>query len=82
VWQRSSPIEHWAPLRPAERQYLTNMCANLLRQAEGVGVPEADLATWRDLCDPASGNYLLDNPAFHRCETHVVAVGRVAATTS
>ena len=77
VWQRTTIIERWAPLRPVERQFFGDWLSYLAALAEERGVPEADLATWRGLRDPAASGGLLDRPDFYVCEGQVVAVGRV-----
>ena len=77
VWQRSTLIERWAPLRPVERQLWAEWLAFLAGLAEERGVPEADLVVWRTLRDPAGPDHLVDHPEFYACEGQVVAVGRV-----
>ena len=77
VRQRTTMIERWAPLRPAERRFFADWFSHLAGLAEERGVPEADLATWRSLRDPESSGSLLDRPDFYACEAQVVAVGRV-----
>lgn len=77
VWQRTTLIERWAPLRTVERQFFSEWLAYLAGLAEERKVPEADLATWRSVRDPAVSDHLLDHPEFYACEGQVVAVGRV-----
>ncbi len=77
VWQRTTLIERWAPLRPVERRFFGDWLAYLAGLAEERGVPEADLATWRALRDPTAPDHLLDHPEFYASEGQVVAVGRV-----
>ncbi len=77
VWQRTTLIERWAPLRTVERQFFGDWFAYLAGLAEERRVPEADLATWRSVRDPAAPEYLLDHPEFYACEGQVVSVGRV-----
>ncbi len=77
VWQRTTLIERWAPLRPVERQFFGEWLAYLAGLAEERKVPEADLATWRSVRDPAAPGHLLDHPEFYACEGQVVSVGRV-----
>lgn len=79
VWQRTTLIERWAPLRPAERGFFGSWMAYLARIAEERGVPEEDLATWRTLRDPDAPGHLMDHPEFYACEGQVVAVGRAPA---
>lgn len=76
VWQRTTLIERWAPLRPVERQFFGEWLAYLAGLAEERKVPEADLATWRSVRDPAAMDHLLDHPEFYACEGQVVSVGR------
>ncbi|MFN8515042.1 MAG: methyltransferase domain-containing protein [Chloroflexia bacterium] len=80
VWQRSFPIEMWAPLTPAQRTYLLSLFHYYAAQAEDVGVPADDLPTWRALADASAPRHPLDQADFHWCETHVLTVGRVPAT--
>ena len=77
VWQRTTLIERWAPLRPVERRLWTDWLAFLAGLAEQRGVPEEDLPVWRSLKDPESPDHLLNHPEFYACEGQVVAVGRV-----
>ncbi len=77
VWQRTTLIERWAPLRAVERQLFGDWLGYLADLAEERGVPEADLETWRAVRDPAAPEYLPDHPEFYACEGQVVAVGRV-----
>jgi ubiquinone/menaquinone biosynthesis C-methylase UbiE len=80
VWQRTTLIERWAPLRPVERQLWVEWLVFLAELAEQRGVPEADLAVWRTLRDPNAPDHLVDHPDFYACEGQVVAVGRVPAS--
>ncbi|MBA2451224.1 MAG: class I SAM-dependent methyltransferase [Chloroflexi bacterium] len=77
VWQRSTLIERWAPLRPVERRFWSEWLTYLAGLAEARGVLLSDLETWRALRDPTAPDYLLDHPEFYGCEGQVVAVGRV-----
>jgi ubiquinone/menaquinone biosynthesis C-methylase UbiE len=76
VWQRTTLIERWAPLRTVERRFFGDWLAFLAGLAEERGVPEADLAAWRSVRDPFAPDHLLDDPEFYACEGQVVAVGR------
>lgn len=82
VWQQTTMIERWAPLRPVERQLWADWLAFLAGLAEERGVPDADLAAWRALADPDSRDHLVDRPDFYACEGQVVAVGRVGTDRS
>jgi arsenite methyltransferase len=77
VWQRTTMIERWAPLRPVERQLWSEWLAFLAGLAEERDVPEADLPAWRTLKDPASPDNPLNHPELYTSEGQVVAVGRV-----
>jgi ubiquinone/menaquinone biosynthesis C-methylase UbiE len=77
VWQRTTLIERWAPLRTVERRFFGDWLAYLAGLAEERGVPEADLTAWRSIRDPDAPDHLLDHPEFYACEGQVVAVGRV-----
>jgi SAM-dependent methyltransferase len=75
VWQRTTLIERWAPLAPAERRLWTEWLAFLATLAEERGVPDADLPTWRALRDAEASPSPVDQPDFYACEGQVVAVG-------
>lgn len=78
VWQRTTLIERWVPLTPAERAFLAEALGGFA--ALGVrqeGLSERDREMWRTLQrDPGA---LLDRPDLYYCEGQVVAVGRVPA---
>lgn len=78
VWQRTTLIERWAPLQPAQRDLWRGWLAYLAALALERGVPDADHPLWRRLRDPAAPDHLVDHPEFYACEGQVVAVGRVA----
>lgn len=80
VWQRTTLIERWAPLRAVERQLFVEWLADLALVAEERGVPETDLVTWHSVRDPTSLDHLVDHPDFYACEGQVVAVGSVASS--
>jgi len=77
VWQRTTLIERWAPLRPIERASISDILSIMADLAEEGEVPEADLGIWRTLRDPTSPENILNHPDFYWREGHVVAVGRV-----
>jgi ubiquinone/menaquinone biosynthesis C-methylase UbiE len=77
VWQRTTMIERWAPLRPVERQLWSEWLAFLAGLAEERGVPTADLEAWRALKTPDAPGNILNHPELYTSEGQVVAVGRV-----
>lgn len=77
VWQRTTLIERWAPLRPIERRFWGEWLAYLADLALSRGVPAADLEAWGRLADPTAPDHLLDRSDFYGCEGQAVAVGRV-----
>ena len=77
VWQRTTLIERWASLGPAERAYMGRYLAFLAEQAETVAVPDGDLAFCRAQRDPTALEHLVHHPEFYWCEANPVAVGRV-----
>ena len=81
VWQRTVPVERWAPLGSAEQAFLTSVLggniAASIATAEFLGLPESDIAYMRSQADPDSPEHALNDPELHYCETHVIAVGRV-----
>ncbi|HEY8602622.1 MAG TPA: hypothetical protein VIL85_29660, partial [Thermomicrobiales bacterium] len=77
IQQRTVLIERWAPLLPVERHFLAEALTLWVDTAARYGVTPADQATWGRLADPASPDYLLDQPDLCYTEAHVVATGRV-----
>ena len=77
VWQRTTLIERWAPLRPVEHRLWAEWLAYLAELAEQRGVPADDLAAWRILRDPAHPRHPLNAGDLYTCEGQTVAVGRV-----
>ncbi len=80
VWQRTTVIERWSPLRTVERQLFVEWLAYLAFVAEERGVPETDLVLWRSVRDPTSSGHLVDHPDFYACEGQVVAAGYRASS--
>lgn len=77
VWQQTILIERWAPLKPVERDFLTDLLYYWAEQAEEGGIPEEDLRFWRRFLDrEAADNPVLD-PEFYWCEANALAVGVV-----
>lgn len=77
VWQRTTLIERWAPLAPAEYAFLAEVLAGFSASgAQQVALSDEDREIWRALGDPAA---LLDRSDFYHAEGQVVAVGRVPA---
>jgi ubiquinone/menaquinone biosynthesis C-methylase UbiE len=77
VWQRTTLIERWSPLRAVERHFWADWLGFLARAAIERGVPAADQEIWRTCLDPAASDHLVDRPDFYGCEGQVVAVGHV-----
>lgn len=77
VWQRTVPIERWAPLAPAAHTFLSMVLARDIAEVEALGLPESDIAYLRTQTDATAPEHALNDPEFHYCETHVVAVGSV-----
>jgi ubiquinone/menaquinone biosynthesis C-methylase UbiE len=77
VWQRTTLIERWAPLRPVERRLWEEWLAFLASLAEERGVPDQDRSAWHVLRDPTSPEHPLNAPDFYACEGQAVAVGYV-----
>jgi ubiquinone/menaquinone biosynthesis C-methylase UbiE len=73
VVQRTWLIEHWAPLRAVQREFLTQWFQYLFELAERLALPAPDVEQWRRL----AGGDLLDNPELYVSEGQVLAVGRV-----
>lgn len=79
VWQQTTLIERWAPLRSVEKAYMGGYLAFLAAQAETVDLSEADRAYWRALADPEAPGHPIHHPEFYWCEANPVAVGQVPA---
>lgn len=77
VWQQGTLCEMYAPLAPMQRQYIGRQLMQLGALAEQVGMPEGDLAFWRQQRDPNAGEGLANHPELFWCEGHLLAVGRV-----
>jgi arsenite methyltransferase len=77
VWQRTTLIERWAPLRPVEHAFLSGFLETFAQMAEAFKVPEGDLAFWRAQRDGSGSEQLVNHPDLYYCEGSVVAVGRV-----
>jgi len=78
VWQETTLIERWAPLRTVERRFLAEWLAFLAGVAAGCDLPAADLRAWERLRDADAPDHPVDHPAFYACEGQTVAVGIVA----
>jgi ubiquinone/menaquinone biosynthesis C-methylase UbiE len=81
VWQRGTLSEIWAPLTPIQRRYIGQQLMQMAVHAESGGIPEADLAFWRQQNDPASDTSFASHPDLFWCEGHFVTVGRVPTAT-
>lgn len=81
VWQETTLVERWAPLRPIERQYIGDLFTWVAQFAEDAALPAADHAFWRSVADPDAPDHPMNDPKFYWCEAGVVAVGRVPGAT-
>jgi ubiquinone/menaquinone biosynthesis C-methylase UbiE len=77
VRQRSFLIERWAPLAEATALLYTDWLPYLAALAERRGVPDEDLAVWRQMSTPELARRFVERPDFYACELQVVATGRV-----
>jgi hypothetical protein len=81
VWQRTTLVELWAPLRPIERDYIggyLSLAATLVDElASALGLPEEDRAFWERHLDASTPGHVADQPDFYWCEGYIIAVGRV-----
>lgn len=75
VWQRTSLIERWAPLRPVERRLWGDWLAFLAGAAQERAVGEKDRALWRNMLDADDKANPLNDPRFYASEGQVIAVG-------
>ena len=82
VRQRTALVERRAPLGPLERRFLAEALALWSAAAARHGAPPADQRAWRRLADPASPDYLPDQPDLYYGEGHVVVTGRVPPAAS
>lgn len=74
--QRGWLSEIWAPLSPAQRQYVGGQFMQIGALAEKAGLPEEDLQFWRAQRDPSAPVALVNHPELFWCEGHFVTVGR------
>jgi arsenite methyltransferase len=79
VWQRTTLIERWAPLRAVEREYLGVFFGWYAQLAAKASVPQEDLAYWRQMRDTEDADHPLNREDFQYYDGQVVAVGRVPA---
>lgn len=70
-----SAIERWALLRSAEAALVAELVGWLAQQAETLALPADDLAQWRSFADPASPDYLLQQPDLYWREADMLATG-------
>lgn len=77
VWQQTTLIEWWAPLRPVEREFISANIGIFAALARDLDLSAEDHAFWEKQCDASSPEHLINRPDFYRCEGHVLAVGCV-----
>lgn len=77
IWQRTTLIERWSPLRPVEREFVGGILSILAEFAPALALPDDDRAFWEHHRDPSAAGHVADQPDFYWCEGSVVAVGRV-----
>lgn len=78
VWQRSTLIERWAPLRSVEVQLWERWLGHLAEAACHRDLTGEDRETWRKFEEPAWRAAYVRDPQFYACEGQVLAVGQVA----
>lgn len=76
TWQRATLSEIWAPLEPAQRQYIGGQLMQIGALAEKAGVSQSDLEFWRAQRDPEDPEALVNHPELFWCEGHFVTTGR------
>ncbi|MBI5671013.1 MAG: class I SAM-dependent methyltransferase [Chloroflexi bacterium] len=77
--------EYQYPLKPDVRDYIREFIfareyaptPELKQRAHGVGLTEDEWATWVDISDPASPNYLLDSEDYYCVRFGTLATGHV-----
>lgn len=81
VWQRTTLVERWAPLRPIERDYIggyLSIAAALVAElAAALALQEEDRAFWGRHREASAPGHVADQPDFYWCEGYIIAVGRV-----
>ena len=77
VRYQTTLCERRAPLRPVERQFISDALGFIAAEAKKIGIPEAELSAWLALNDPNAPDYPLKHPDFYWREGHVVVIGRV-----
>jgi ubiquinone/menaquinone biosynthesis C-methylase UbiE len=77
VWQRTTLIERWAPLRSSERQLQSDIFRWMAHVAERATLPEEDHAFWRVARDPDAPEHPINQADFSAYEAATLVVGRV-----
>lgn len=75
VRQDTILIERWAPLRPIEREFLTDLLYYWAEQAAEGGIPDEDQQFWSRFKDPESPDNPVNGPEFYWCEANALGVG-------
>jgi SAM-dependent methyltransferase len=77
VWQRTFPIERWAPLEAATRRLWSDWLPYLAGLALDRVHDRNDLTLWSTIATPEAASRYVDRPDFYCCELQVLAVGTV-----
>ena len=77
VWQRTFPIERWAPLDEATRRLWSGWLPFLAGLALDRVHDRDDLAFWSSVATPEAAKRYADQPDFYCCELQVLAAGTV-----
>lgn len=79
VWQRTTLIERWAPLRAIERRFIAVFFAWYAQTAANAPLPEEDRAFWRTMRETEDPNHPMNRGDFYYYDGQIVAVGRAPA---
>jgi arsenite methyltransferase len=75
VWQQTTLIERWAPLRPVDHLYISNILAWSAKYALQTDLAREEIAIWEKLSSRDSVDSLVNHPNFYFGEGIVLATG-------
>lgn len=77
VRQQTTLIERWAPLRPVDHRYISDILAWSAKYALQTDLAREEIAIWEELTACDSAGSLVNDPNFYFCEGIVLAAGYV-----
>jgi len=77
VEEKTYLVERRQPLRKVEREYMAGMfSAEDFVWSPIATLPSADREVWKEILDPSSERFILNNPDFYWREGHILAMGK------